>query len=198
MRRGGLICLGLGLCCSSLAAQQVLASSAISRLPNSASLPASIAASAAPGAYRPALPVESPALPADFAVSAELPGMATNATLYDVVQSPAPQSFCTQALPPILALQDSDYAFGRLQFNTAAIKGTFRHENLVKMARNFVPGQPLPDAPSYVPLTSREKFDLYLRHTHSVDLGVGAVIDSSDLAGFGCISAVWRRHGRLW
>ncbi len=104
--------------------------------------------------------------------------MAANATWYDVVQSPAPQNFCTQALPPILALQDSDYAFGRLQFNTAAIKGTFQHENLVKMARNFVPGQPLPDAPGYVPLTSREKFDLYLRHTHSADLGVGAVIDS--------------------
>ena len=49
----------------------------------------------------------------------------------------------------------------------AAIKGTFSHDNMVKMARNFVPGQPLPDAPAYVPLTSRQKFDTFLQHIHS-------------------------------
>ncbi len=74
--------------------------------------------------------------------------------------------------------QPSDYAFGRVQFNATAIKGTFRHENLVKMARNFVPGQPLPDAPWYVPLTSRQKFDLFVRNMHSFGMAYNILADS--------------------
>ncbi|MGB8888830.1 MAG: hypothetical protein WCC87_19025 [Candidatus Korobacteraceae bacterium] len=88
------------------------------------------------------------------------------------------EAVCTQALSSQTLNRPSDYAFGRLQFNTAAIKGAFRHDNMVKMARNFVPGQPLPDAPSYVPLTSRQKWDLFVRRSHSADFAVGAVIDS--------------------
>ena len=51
----------------------------------------------------------------------------------------------------------SSSVFDHLDFSAAAIKSAFTHENLVKMGRNFVPGQPLPDAPSYVPLTSAAK-----------------------------------------
>jgi hypothetical protein len=89
------------------------------------------------------------------------------------------EGVCTQALTPLMADRPSDYAFGRLQFNSAAIKGTFRHENLVKMARNFVPGQPLPDAPTYVPLTSKQKFDAFVRNTHTVGFAAGVLIDSA-------------------
>ncbi len=93
--------------------------------------------------------------------------------------APQPQNaVCTQALPSREWNRPSDYAFGRLQFSSTAIKGAFRHENMVKMAKNFVPGQPLPDAPPYVPLTSREKWELFLRRSHSADFAVGALIDS--------------------
>jgi hypothetical protein len=93
--------------------------------------------------------------------------------------APQPENaVCTQALPTQAWNRPSDYAFGRLQFSSAAFKGAFRHENMVKMAKNFVPGQPLPDAPSYVPLTSRQKWELFLRRSHSADFAVGALIDS--------------------
>jgi hypothetical protein len=104
--------------------------------------------------------------------------MPANPTLYKATEPLSPERVCTQALPPLLAMQDSEYAFDHSQLNKAALKAAFRHENIVKMARNFVPGQPLPDAPSYVALTNRQKFDLYLRRTRSVGLFEGAVFDS--------------------
>lgn len=172
MKRSGVICLCLGLSCSPLAAQQVIASSALSHFAEPSSLPA------VPALYSPVSAAAVPAGSSDRLMIAALPGLSSNASLEKAIEPTLPENACTQALPPILAMQDSEYAFGRLQFSTAAIKGTFRHDNLVKMARNFVPGQPLPDAPSYVPLTSRQKFDLYLRATHSADFAVGVVIDS--------------------
>jgi len=85
---------------------------------------------------------------------------------------------CTQPLSRAATDRPSDYAFGRLQFNSAAIKGTFAHDNLVKMARNFDFNRPLPDAPSYIPLTKRQKFDMFLRNVHSMDMGFSILADS--------------------
>ncbi len=72
----------------------------------------------------------------------------------------------------------SDYAFSKAQFRLATLKASFEHDNLVKMAHNFMPGQPLPDAPSYVPLTKQQKFDLFLRSTHSADMGFSIMADA--------------------
>ncbi len=41
-----------------------------------------------------------------------------------------------------------------------------------------MPGQPLPDAPSYKPLTARQKFDLYVRSTHSPDMAFSIMADA--------------------
>ena len=46
------------------------------------------------------------------------------------------------------------------------------------MAQNFNPSYRLPDAPPYTPLSSREKFDRFLRSAHSTDTWLGAVFDS--------------------
>ncbi|HLI64472.1 MAG TPA: hypothetical protein VKV05_13830 [Terriglobales bacterium] len=86
-------------------------------------------------------------------------------------------AMCSQALPSLLA-GSSDSAFDHMQFTAAAFKGAFSHQNLVKMAHNFVPGQPWPDEPSYVPLTNRQKFDLFFQRSHSYDTVSGAIFDS--------------------
>ena len=84
---------------------------------------------------------------------------------------------CTQ-LAVVINNRPSDYAFGRLQFNAASIKGTFAHDNLVKMAQNFDFNRRLPDAPTYVPLTKRQKFDMFVRNVHSADMGISILADS--------------------
>jgi len=104
--------------------------------------------------------------------------LASSFALSQAAAPPFQEAVCAQALIPLLYDRPSDNAFDRLQFSTSALKGAFTHENIVKMARNFVPGQPLPDAPSYVPLTSRDKWDLFLRRSHSADFAEGAIIDS--------------------
>jgi hypothetical protein len=134
------------------------------------------AGASAPEALAPEIKVSAAA--ADFAIRPVVPELATSFSLDQAITPPVSDAVCTQAIPSRLWNRPSDYAFGRLQLSSAAMKGAFRHENMVKMARNFVPGQPLPDAPSYVPLTSRQKFDLFLRRSHSADFAVGAVIDS--------------------
>ena len=70
----------------------------------------------------------------------------------------------------------------RRDFN---MKGAFTRDHVVKMAQNFVPGQPLPDAPSYVPMTSREKFDHWMHHTYSADMFMGTMFDSLILQATG-------------
>jgi hypothetical protein len=89
---------------------------------------------------------------------------------------PSP-AVCTEPQPLTPALEESDYAFDRHQFNSAALKAAFSHDNVVKMAHNFVPGQALPDAPSYVGLTKKQKFEAFLRNSHSVNLGIGILSD---------------------
>ena len=81
-----------------------------------------------------------------------------------------------RAPPELSAVQQN--AFSRVSLRPDVIKSTFAHENMVKMAQNFVPGHPLPDAPSYVPLTSQQKFDRFWRGTYSADTVLGAVFDS--------------------
>ncbi len=89
-----------------------------------------------------------------------------------------PTGVCSQLPVAATASQKADSAFDHLQFSTAALRSTFSYDNLVKMAHNFVPGQPLPDAPSYVPLTSRQKFDLFVHRSHSFDTLSGALTDA--------------------
>jgi hypothetical protein len=74
---------------------------------------------------------------------------------------------------------------GGLTLHNFSVHGEFTHEHMVKMAHNFVPGQPLPDAPSYTPMTSREKFDGWLKHTYSADILEGAAFDSLILQATG-------------
>ena len=101
-----------------------------------------------------------------------------SASLYNATAPQFTSAVCTQAIFPVLSLESSSYAFSRAQFSRAALKASFQHDNLVRMAHNFVPGQPLPDAPSYVPLTAKQKFDLFVRSTHSVDMGLSIMSDA--------------------
>lgn len=175
-KHGAICCLWLGFCGPTLFGQQVLLSSMIAP-------PEATAVPFAPhGATSSATPLSSAikAVPAraEFVTAIRLPGLASNFSLSQAAPPPFQEAVCTQALVPLLYDRPSDNAFDRLQFSTSALKAAFTHDNIVKMARNFVPGQPLPDAPSYVPLTSREKWDLFVRRSHSADFAVGAVIDS--------------------
>ncbi len=101
-----------------------------------------------------------------------------SATLYSAATPQLTSTVCTQAIFPVLSMESSSYAFSKAQFSRAALKASFQHDNLIKMAHNFVPGQPLPDAPSYVPLTAQQKFDLFVRSTHSVDMGISIMSDA--------------------
>jgi hypothetical protein len=97
---------------------------------------------------------------------------------------------CAQPLPPRLETLPYN-AIEHLDLHPAAIRQALTHDNVVKMMRNFVPGQPLPDAPSYVPMTTRQKWDSFVRRSHSGDLAFGSLLDAvSDQAsgaypGFG-------------
>ena len=143
MKHRGIIWLSLGLCCTPLAAQQILLSKAAPS-PARSTFATSVASST------PRTPVISKAgMPGEeFSDAAIFAGINGTSALYSALPPQPDPEICTQAMPPLLAMQDSEYAFGRIHLNAAAIKGTFQHDNLVKMARNFVPGQPLPDAPS--------------------------------------------------
>jgi hypothetical protein len=169
MKAGAVICLAVGILCSPLAAQQAVIASAAAP-----SLPAILTMPPAPELSR----ASRAAGPADLELASLAVGFPANNALYAATLLHGPANVCTQALPPMLAAPQSDYAFDHLQFTAAAFKSAFTHDNMVKMARNFVPGQPFPDAPSYVPLTSHQKFELFLRRAHSFDTVSGAFIDS--------------------
>lgn len=127
-------------------------------------------------AGNPASTVKVP-VTADAGLSTVSLGLPASQSVYKATLMEAPDAVCTQAGAPILAATKT-YAFDHLQLSSAAIKGTFTHDNLVKMARNFIPGQPLPDAPSYVPLTKQQKFDLFVQRSYSFDTISGAISDS--------------------
>jgi hypothetical protein len=67
----------------------------------------------------------------------------------------------------------------------AMVREALTREHMVKMARDFVPGQPLPDAPSYTPMTSHEKFVGWAKHTYSADMFVGTAFDALILQASG-------------
>jgi hypothetical protein len=93
----------------------------------------------------------------------------------------ASSSNCSQA--PIGTL--SETPGGGLSLRDFSVHGEFTRDHMMKMARNFYPSQPLPDAPSYTPMTSREKFEGWARHTYSFDMFSGAAIDSLILQATG-------------
>jgi len=146
----------------------------------SGSLPAQMLASLSHGTPSPfaSLP---PASASDAAVRAELPipaivlGMPPGATLLEATFPAMSGAVCTASAE---MAESSSYAFSRAQLAPAAWKAAFVHDNLVKMAQNFVPGKQLPDAPYYHPLSVREKFDLFLRSSHSLSTSVGILSDS--------------------
>lgn len=157
----------LGLLCSPLFAQQtvVIASRTEPVFPLAAVLPPSPKAASAVAAA------------GEFDAPSMI-GFPAQGALYEAALPRVPATVCTQPLPPLLAAAGSPYAFDHMQFTAAALKGAFTHDNLVKMAQNFVPGQPFPNAPSYVGLTSRQKFDLFVHRSHSFDTITGALSDS--------------------
>jgi hypothetical protein len=170
MKLGAALFLGLSLCGTSLTAQQsLLASAPLPPMP-----PYEFVLPAPPvSAASIKLPETTPALAATVGVG--LP----NISLYNSVEPQTPASVCAQ-LRAVSWVPDemSSYAFSKAQFSLTSLKASFEHDNLVKMAHNFVPGQPLPDAPSYVPLTTQQKFDLFLRSTHSADMGFSIMADA--------------------
>jgi len=172
----------IALCCSSLHAQQA----------DTASLVASAARSEAEGALSGATITGAPsvaisststrAIPAPVAGDAWLASSgwsssrASNLAGEDCAQLKAAQ---------VKAVTYTESPGGGLTLHDFSMHGEFTRDHMVKMARNFVPGQPLPDAPSYTPLTSREKFDVWLKHTYSVDIIEGAAFDSLILQATG-------------
>lgn len=88
---------------------------------------------------------------------------------------------CTQAPMPVL----TEMLGGGLSLHDFSVHGEFTRDHMMKMARNFMPSTPLPNAPSYTPLSSREKFEGWMKHTYSFDMFFGAVIDSAILQASG-------------
>ncbi len=74
---------------------------------------------------------------------------------------------------------------GGLALRNFSLHGEFTRDHMMMMARNFVPSKPLPDAPSYTPLTSKEKFERWAHHTYSADMLLGTVFDTLILQATG-------------
>ena len=92
-----------------------------------------------------------------------------------------PQGGCTQ----VLTAELSETPGGGLALRNFSIHGEFTRDHMLVMARNFVPSKPLPDAPSYTPLTSKEKFEGWAHHTYSADMLMGTVFDTLILQATG-------------
>ena len=74
---------------------------------------------------------------------------------------------------------------GGLALRNFSLHGEFTRDHMMAMARNFVPSKSLPDAPSYTPMTSREKFEGWAHHTYSADMLMGTVFDTVILQATG-------------
>lgn len=161
------IFLGLGIgCCPAVAQQALLASNPLPAL----TLPASLT----PSRPTPVPEIRVPEIHVELATAVGI-GLPSTGLYASVLPS---SSVCSATLFRVLPNESSSYAFSKSQFTAASLKASFEHDNLVKMAHNFMPGQPLPDAPSYVPLTKQQKFDLYLRSTHNPDMGYSILADA--------------------
>jgi hypothetical protein len=158
MKLGMAICLCLSVGGSMLTAQQtMLAASGLSPLPF-----------AVPATTSPVIVTSRPAL---------FSALGDSGSIYDAAHVQSAVAVCTQAVPHATLLA-SDYAFDHLHFSSAAMKAAFSHDNMMKVARNFVPGQRLPDAPSYNPLTPRQKFAAFVRQSYSASLAVSVLSDA--------------------
>lgn len=74
---------------------------------------------------------------------------------------------------------------GGLALRNFSLHGEFTRDHMMAMARNFVPSKSLPDAPSYTPMSSREKFEGWAHHTYSADMLMGTVFDTLTLQATG-------------
>ncbi len=74
---------------------------------------------------------------------------------------------------------------GGLALRNFSLHGEFTRDHMISVARNFVPSKPLPDAPSYTPMSSREKFEGWAHHTYSADMLMGTVFDTIILQATG-------------
>ena len=185
MKASGVVCcVCLGLCCSPLYGQHLPKLAA--RVPEVESQPAAVldpqlyTASISAVLNLPSSATPNPPSP-DFELerSPVAPSLSMAGTMEEATHVPSPEIACTElwAVKVNPAVESSN-VFDHLDFSATAIKSAFTHDNLVKMGRNFVPGSPLPDAPSYVPLTSRQKFDLFLQRSHSVGILSDVLSDS--------------------
>lgn len=162
------IVLGLGLCSGCAMAQQALLASR--------PMPLGDSDTAAPSPYTPIGVVRLSEVPVDTKVALGL--ALPSETIYKAATPQVPATVCSAALFPVMPGESGSYAFSRAQFSMSSLKASFQHDNLVKMAHNFVPGQPLPDAPSYRPLTPRQKFNLFVHSTYSPDMGFSILGDA--------------------
>jgi hypothetical protein len=97
------------------------------------------------------------------------------------ISEPAEANGCTQ----VTTAELSEIPGGGLALRNFSIHGEFTREHMMVMARNFVPSKPLPDAPSYTPMTSKEKFEGWAHHTYSADMLMGTVFDTLILQATG-------------
>lgn len=167
MKLGMAICLSLGIGCSPLAAQQPLLAGT-SQPAFFAEFPETTISGIS------SLPAEPPSP----VVAESIVGLGSAATLYDAALLQPTGAVCTQAVMRAAVAGPGDYAFDHEQFTAAALKAAFSHDNMVAMAQNFKPGQPLPDAPSYHPLTTKQKFEAFLDNAHSAGMAVNIMSDA--------------------
>jgi len=99
----------------------------------------------------------------------------------DSLASGAPADGCTQ----YLIAEATEAPGGGLALRNFNLHGEFTRDHMIQMARNFVPGKPLPDSPSYTPMSSREKFEEWAHHTYSADMLLGTVWDTLILQATG-------------
>jgi hypothetical protein len=174
--RGAICCLLFGLCGPQLYGQH-LSKIAPPPTPDAESETVAVAHSQSNTAQL-AFVLNAPVRTFELKHSPIAPGLPKENTLEQAIQPLSPEVACTEPLLAVAIPESSSYAFDHLDFSAAAIGSAFTHENLVKMAHNFVPGGTLPDAPSYVPLTTQQKFDLFLQRSHSPGIFFDILSDS--------------------
>ena len=110
--------------------------------------------------------------------SAPLDGLAST-------NSDACVQLASAQLPMAPDAELSETPGGGLALRNFSLQGEFTRDHMMAMARNFIPSKPLPDAPSYTPMSSREKFEGWAHHTYSADMLFGTVLDTTILQATG-------------
>ena len=99
---------------------------------------------------------------------------------FDDATAPNPAS-CTQ----MASAELEETSGSGLALRNFSLHGEFTRDHMIAMAHNFVPSKPLPNAPSYTPMPSREKFEGWAHHTYSADMLMGTVFDTLILQATG-------------